>query len=117
VTHARLDRLDGAALEQELSESKHVLEQLTGAPVRMLSLPFGACSAAVVAAARRIGYEQVFANVPVAGQNGSRGLEGRVNVTPRDWPVEFDLKIRGAYDWMALGVPAKRLVLQVIGKA
>jgi peptidoglycan/xylan/chitin deacetylase (PgdA/CDA1 family) len=117
VTHPRLDRLDSARLLRELAESRKALEAMTGAPVRMLSLPFGACSPAVVAMAGQVGYEQIFANVPVTGRalEGVR-LVGRVNVTPNDWPLEFSLKLRGAYGWMALGVPVKRRILKALRK-
>jgi peptidoglycan/xylan/chitin deacetylase (PgdA/CDA1 family) len=117
VTHPRLDRLDSVMLRRELTESKAALETLTAGPVRMLALPFGACSQAVVAMASQVGYERVFANVPVTDGACDRArLVGRVNVTPDDWPLEFYLKLRGAYGWMALGVPAKRRILKVLRK-
>ncbi len=107
VTHPRLSTLDQERLTWELESSKRALEALAGAPVQMLSLPFGSGTPGVVDAANRAGYRRVFANVPVSGGDAT-GLMGRINVTPHDWPIEFALKLNGAYGWMAFAVPAKR---------
>jgi peptidoglycan/xylan/chitin deacetylase (PgdA/CDA1 family) len=115
VTHPRLTRLDGDTLRAELSASKQTLEEMTGRPISMLSFPYGLFNADVIEAARRAGYEQLFANVPVDGR--SRALVGRINVTPGDWPIEFRLKTRGAYDWMALAVPAKRTMMMLFRRS
>jgi peptidoglycan/xylan/chitin deacetylase (PgdA/CDA1 family) len=107
VSHPRLASLEREVLRYELTQSKHALERLVDEPVTMLSVPYGSVSAPVLEEARGAGYERVFANVPVTSRAG-RGLVGRINVTPGDWPLEFRLKARGAYGWMALAVPAKR---------
>ncbi len=113
VTHPRLARLDRRQVWTELQTSRQTLEDITGGPVRMLSLPFGSVSAEVVAAAGDAGYERVFANVPLErGTGRSSLLVGRINVSPRDWPIEFRLKIQGAYDWLALAIPVKRTILR-----
>jgi peptidoglycan/xylan/chitin deacetylase (PgdA/CDA1 family) len=109
VSHPHLASLDRGVLRYELAQSKRALEGLIGEPVTMLSLPYGSCSPPVLEEARAAGYERVFANVPVTRGAGP-GLVGRINVTPADWPLEFRLKARGAYGWMALAVPAKRAV-------
>lgn len=109
VSHPYLASLDRGVLRHELAHSKHALERLVGEPVTMLSLPYGSFSPPVLEEARAAGYERVFANVPVT-KGAGEGLVGRINVTPADWPLEFRLKARGAYGWMALAVPAKRAV-------
>jgi peptidoglycan/xylan/chitin deacetylase (PgdA/CDA1 family) len=110
VTHPYLATLRGPALHTELALSKQALENVTGAPVTLLSFPYGSYDAGALAAARAAGYARMFANVPVrGGRDGS--LAGRVSTSPRDWRLEFQLKVRGAYDWMALAVPAKRAVV------
>lgn len=116
VSHPRLATVDAERLVYELAVSKQTLEGLTGRSVTTLALPFGSLSAHVVEAAAAAGYDRVFANVPVASHPGSV-LIGRVNVTPRDWPIEFALKVRGAYAWMAVAVPAKRALRGVRRKA
>jgi len=109
VTHPRLAALDAKTLRAELRDSKAALEGIAGRGVRLLSLPYGSWSPAVIDAAGAEGYDCVFANVPVA-RNDSPGTKfiGRIDVSPRDWPWEFRLKIRGAYEWMSMAVPAKR---------
>jgi peptidoglycan/xylan/chitin deacetylase (PgdA/CDA1 family) len=117
VTHPRLANLGTDGLAAELVTSRQALETITGTRVAMLSLPYGSFNDSVLVAAGRAGYEQVFANVPVERCAGDASpLVGRVNVTPRDWPIEFLLKIHGAYDWMAMAVPAKREVLKLVGR-
>jgi peptidoglycan/xylan/chitin deacetylase (PgdA/CDA1 family) len=112
VSHARLASLEPLALEQELAGSRRALEDLTGSPVKMLSLPYGIYDGRVLESARAIGYHQVFANVPVKSSATVGVLRGRINVSPRDWPLEFRLKASGAYDWLTLAMPVKRALLR-----
>jgi peptidoglycan/xylan/chitin deacetylase (PgdA/CDA1 family) len=115
VTHPRLGSLSVPRLKDELSESKRVLESLTGTRIRSLALPYGSSAPDVVRIAEEVGYECVFANVPVFSDAaaGCR-LVGRVDASPRDWAMEFYLKLHGAYEWMAVAVPAKRQLLRTL---
>jgi peptidoglycan/xylan/chitin deacetylase (PgdA/CDA1 family) len=117
VTHPRLAALNDDSLRDELRESRRTLENITGCPIDLLSLPYGSWNPKVIQAARAEGYDYVFANVPIV-REGSRPTRvvGRIDVSPRDWPWEFRLKIRGGYEWMALAVPAKRELLRVFGR-
>jgi peptidoglycan/xylan/chitin deacetylase (PgdA/CDA1 family) len=118
VSHPRLVSLDAIALDRELASSRQALEELTGAPVTMLSLPYGLYDARVLETARASGYDRVFANVPVgAAGSGTGVLRGRINVSPRDWPLEFRLKASGAYDWLVLAMPIKRVLLRPFRKS
>jgi peptidoglycan/xylan/chitin deacetylase (PgdA/CDA1 family) len=108
VTHPRLAAVDDARLVDELQQSRETLERLLGEPIRLLALPYGSCSDRVVAAAARTGYDRVFANVPVRDGDSHSPVVGRVDVTPADWPLEFRLKVLGAYDWMGVAIPLKR---------
>ena len=57
-SHPELDDAQyDAFLRTELDESKRVIESYTGQPVRFLAYPYGDYDAAVVAAAKRAGYE------------------------------------------------------------
>jgi peptidoglycan/xylan/chitin deacetylase (PgdA/CDA1 family) len=111
VSHPHLSSLRVAELHTELALSKQVLENITGGPVTTMSFPYGSYDTRVLAAARAAGYQRLFANVPVSPDTPDGALAGRITVSPRDWRVEFRLKVRGAYDWMALAVPAKRAVI------
>ncbi|GGL73936.1 hypothetical protein GCM10010129_17010 [Streptomyces fumigatiscleroticus] len=57
VTHAQLDTLSARALAHELRDSKAVLEDALGHPVRHLAYPHGYNSAKVRAMSARAGYE------------------------------------------------------------
>ena len=118
VTHPRLNNLDSRGLWFELNESKKALEEITRAPVTMLSLPYGAFTQEALAVAAAVGYRLIFANVPMGSLAvGPALFSGRTNVTVDDWSLEFDLKIAGAYEWLALGIPLKRAIVSRLGKA
>jgi len=57
MTHSDLRKLDDAALEDELAESKSAIEDLTGRPCRVIAYPFGLHDERVESAAVRAGYE------------------------------------------------------------
>ena len=54
MSHPSLPSLDSIDLERELEASKRALEVLTGAPVTMLSLPYGSYDARVLDTARAL---------------------------------------------------------------
>ena len=116
VTHPHLAELPPHIVHSELATSKTHLERIQGTPVQMLSLPYGSCSSRVLEEARTAGYNRVFANVPVMESRRDEAfiLIGRINVTPQDWPLEFELKARGAYDWLSVAIPAKRAVARLM---
>ena len=117
VTHPRLGLLDARALNAELVDSKQALERLTATPVTMLSFPFGSFNTSVLEATRSTGYQHLFANVPLPSNTGNGvRLVGRINVAPRDWPLEFRLKVLGAYSWLALAIPVKRALFGWLGR-
>jgi peptidoglycan/xylan/chitin deacetylase (PgdA/CDA1 family) len=116
VTHPHLATLEPGEVRGELTESKRTLEAITGARVSMLAFPYGSFSASVLAEARRAGYDRAFANVPVRSTVASDSLlRGRITASPRDWPLEFKLKTQGAYEWLALAIPAKRAIVHLLG--
>jgi hypothetical protein len=66
----------------------------------LFSFPHGAHSAALVDQARQVGYRRVFTIEPLpVDANRDPFTVGRVAADPDDWPVEFRLKIAGAYRW------------------
>jgi peptidoglycan/xylan/chitin deacetylase (PgdA/CDA1 family) len=60
VTHAILSRCDAPRLTFELAQSRAVLEEITGGPIRYLAYPNGGFDARVIAAAAECGYEASF---------------------------------------------------------
>lgn len=60
VTHPRLARIPGDACRAELVESRRILEEGLGAPVRHLAYPFGSHDAGVQRIAAEAGYLTAF---------------------------------------------------------
>ena len=117
ATHPHLAALAPAPLSAELVGSRTTLEALTGMPVNLLALPYGCFTLAVIEAARLTGYTRVFANMPLPlAARTSPTLHGRVNVSPRDWRLEFHLKATGSYAWLATAITAKRMLLSLLGR-
>ncbi len=100
VQHARLTELPLPVMERELRDSKHMLEDLIGRPVRSLSFPHGAWNPTVVKCAHTAGYDRRFGIEPVRLKNEPLPMViGRVAVEPCDTRLELRLKLRGCYRW------------------
>jgi peptidoglycan/xylan/chitin deacetylase (PgdA/CDA1 family) len=113
VSHPDLSKLNDDALDEELKGSKHQLEELLGREVNLLAFPFGAYDARVLRHAQKAGFTRVFSNLPrLSRANGETYLVGRIGADPSDWPLEFRLKIRGAYRWLSMAVSMKRRLLR-----
>lgn len=102
VSHAPLADLCDSDAEVELSKSKRELEEITGCRIDLLAFPYGSYSARTVPLARRAGYRHCYTIEPHSMRPRAAGfLVGRVKADPADRPIEFRLKIRGAYGWLA----------------
>jgi len=115
LTHARLSRLPEADARRELVESRKQLEGLVGRRVGLLSVPHGDYDARVLQLAREAEYARVFTVRPslVEMTNGAF-LAGRCPAGARDWRLEFRLKVRGAYSWLATAGSVKRRLLRAL---
>jgi peptidoglycan/xylan/chitin deacetylase (PgdA/CDA1 family) len=104
VNHPRLTRLTPGELESELRGSKAALEDLVERSVELLSFPHGDWNEAVVEAARAAGYKRLFGIQPACLDGGPLPpVVGRVAVEPDEFLLEFLLKLRGCYRWLARG--------------
>ena len=102
VNHTRLAAMREDVLVKEIADSKKTLEAVTGKPVEFLSFPHGAFDASAVAGCRQSSYARVFSIDPEPVPPDSRRyVIGRIKVDPTDWPLEFSLKLRGAYRWLS----------------
>jgi peptidoglycan/xylan/chitin deacetylase (PgdA/CDA1 family) len=102
ITHPNFLQLDNTTAAKEFAESKRELETVLGKEVGFFSFPHGAHNEDLVRQARDVGYQRVFTVEPFITDPSSPGLVvGRVLADPDDWPIEFHLKLRGAYKWMA----------------
>ncbi|MBI4424836.1 MAG: polysaccharide deacetylase family protein [Elusimicrobia bacterium] len=99
-SHARLTEAGDGALEHELADSRRFLEDAIGKPVTCLSYPHGAVDRRVARAAKAAGY--------ASGGTSRYGLNAadrdplllcRTEITAFDTLEDFELKLRGHWDW------------------
>lgn len=101
MNHVMLTSLDIEAAKKEIASSRINLEKMVNLPIRTFSFPYGAYNEALVESCRAAGYERVFTTDPVfAFGKPDEFVVGRIAVDPTDWPLEFRLKIAGAYRWL-----------------
>jgi peptidoglycan/xylan/chitin deacetylase (PgdA/CDA1 family) len=102
VSHPNFVKLDEAQATVEFKQSKADLEAVLGRPVRLFSFPHGAYNQSLLELAREAGYERVLTIKPECiSVPDANFVQGRVAVGPDDWPLEFRLKLLGAYRWLA----------------
>lgn len=98
VTHPMLTDLGEQDARMELSRT--TLEAIVRQTVSIFSFPYGSYNEELVALCRVAGYERVFVTHPNSATSLSDDyVIGRVKVEPEDWPIEFFLKVHGAYRW------------------
>lgn len=103
ISHPNFQELDPAQARHELEHSKAQLEAILGRKVGLFSFPHGECDAQAIALARAAGYDRVFTISPSNAFTGPDNFViGRVLVDPADWPLEFRLKLLGAYRWQSV---------------
>ena len=109
VTHPNLACISDTDLRRELGDSKEQLEAILGEDVDLFAFPYGAHSNEACEAAKQAGYRKVFADMPDSVVTTRRDfLYGRIFVSPNDWPIEYRLKLIGAYQWLPTAVKMKR---------
>jgi len=111
LSHPMLPLLSEAEARRELSESRAKLEEMLRHPVTTLSFPFGAFNEDLVHMCRDAGYERVFTTLPVMAFGNGEFVTGRVPAEPTDWPLEFRLKLVGAYRWLPYAFAIKKRLL------
>ena len=115
VSHSDLLFLDDKDAEKEILTSKEILEDILKAEINLLSFPHGAFSESHVQMARQAGYKQVFSILPtLAYPHKNKFVMGRVRVDPSDLPLEFRLKILGAYRWLLVIFNIKKKIRKFI---
>jgi peptidoglycan/xylan/chitin deacetylase (PgdA/CDA1 family) len=107
VNHSNLRLLGEADLRRELIDSKSALQWITGRDITLLSIPYGEYDQKVVEAARQTGYQRIFSSLPRLAEEEEYIIQ-RVPAKPSDWPLEFRLKILGAYRWLPSILRLKR---------
>jgi len=112
LSHAWLPSLPEAEAKIELSVSRNKLKKLLNRDINLFSFPYGAVNEHLIELCREAGYERVFTTLPtLAFADPYEFVTGRIVVEPTDWPLEFLLKLLGAYRWLAWVIVWKRKVL------
>jgi|HubBroStandDraft_1064217.scaffolds.fasta_scaffold01057_6 peptidoglycan/xylan/chitin deacetylase (PgdA/CDA1 family) len=111
-THPLLPAVTEENALRELVESRTELEKMLDREIPLFSFPFGGFNERLVALCRQAGYQRVFTTLPYfAFANPDEFVVGRVRVDPTDWPLEFRLKVAGAYRWLPLAFVWRRRIL------
>jgi peptidoglycan/xylan/chitin deacetylase (PgdA/CDA1 family) len=101
LTHCALTEANDQKAIYELRESRRTLSELLKRDVTLFAFPFSRSDERVIALCREAGYRRVFTGKPYAAYSYAEEFEtGRVRVDPADWPIEFHLKLMGAYRWL-----------------
>jgi peptidoglycan/xylan/chitin deacetylase (PgdA/CDA1 family) len=115
TTHAWLPSVTEAEAREEINASRDSLKSLLNREIDLFSFPFGGCNDQLLELCREAGYTRVFTIVPrLAFRNPQEFVTGRIEVNPSDWPVEFRLKLLGAYRWLPPVLKLKRKVLMLL---
>lgn len=104
ATHIRLEGAAPYEVLRELRLSRVRLGELLNSDVQWFCFPFGAHDDRSVELCRAAGYSRAFGGQATRpGRLPDAFLLGRVRADPSDWPLEFYLKVKGAYGgfWVA----------------
>lgn len=120
-SHPVLTRCGSKELMNELVRSREALEDITGNPVRSISMPHGSWNARVVAACKEAGYERVYTSDFRRGESTIAGITVRGRLTVRKTMtagrIQQFLDARGVRLW-SLAAPyiVKDAVKGVLGQ-
>jgi peptidoglycan/xylan/chitin deacetylase (PgdA/CDA1 family) len=118
VNHPFLPSLGKDELREELLLSRSMLELILKRDIRLFSCPYGGFDSTVIEGCREAGYERVFTALPMfAYTQPSEFVTGRVRTTASDWPLEFRLKLAGAYRWLPAAIACKRALISIFSNA
>ena len=104
-THAHLTWIDQDTAAKEITGSRNDLETIFGRPITLFAFPYGEYNDQILTLARQAGYFRVFSIFPTGKDDF---LCGRIIACPKDWVIEFKLKVLGAYRWLRLAVFLKQ---------
>jgi peptidoglycan/xylan/chitin deacetylase (PgdA/CDA1 family) len=112
LTHARLTPLSDDAAKRELMDSRRILEAALDQNVSLFCPPYGAYDERILHLCREAGYRRVFLCRPESDSHSEGSfVAGRIRADPSDWPIEFHLKLVGAYSWLATLLRLKKKVV------
>jgi peptidoglycan/xylan/chitin deacetylase (PgdA/CDA1 family) len=111
-SHPFLPSISEQDATSEIVRSRTKIEELLGRKVELFSFPFGGFNEKLVDICRNAGYQRIFTTLPgFAFENSHEYVVGRVRVDPTDGPLEFRLKLAGAYQWLPKVFAIKRKIV------
>jgi peptidoglycan/xylan/chitin deacetylase (PgdA/CDA1 family) len=112
MTHPLLPSIDFEEAKKEISLSRAKLEEQLHRSIVLFSFPYGGFNQKLIETCHEAGYRRVFSTLPYfAFSEPNEFVTGRVRVDPTDWPLEFRLKLAGAYRWLPWAFQFKEKVL------
>jgi peptidoglycan/xylan/chitin deacetylase (PgdA/CDA1 family) len=112
MTHPLLPSINLDEAKKEIVLSRAKLEEQLHRRIVLFSFPYGGFNQKLVEICHEAGYQRVFSTLPhFAFKESKEFVTGRVRVDPTDWPLEFRLKLAGAYRWLPWAFELKRKVL------
>ena len=100
LTHANLALVDRATAQREIDGSRTELARVMGYDVDLFSAPYGGLNEDAIALSQASGYRFIYGILPDDCDTMAASLlRGRIRVDPWDGPLEFYLKVHGAYAW------------------
>ena len=112
VSHLNLINIAEEVAKQEIFDSREALEKLLHRGITLFAAPYATLDEGFIDFFKQAGYERVFLNIPTfPATKTDLYFLGRTSVEPTDWPIEYYLKLTGAYQWMPLAIRIKKKLL------
>lgn len=112
VTHINLTNVDEKIAKREIFESKEILERILNKKITLFAAPYATLNDNFTDLFKQAGYQRVFLNIPTFPATSTNlYILGRTSVAPTDWPIEYRLKLSGAYQWLPLAIGLKKKLL------
>jgi len=111
LTHPLLPSINLDQAKREIALSRAKLEEQLHRRIVLFSFPYGGFNQKLVEMCHEAGYQRIFSTLPhFAFREPHEFVTGRVPVDPTDWPLEFRLKLAGAYRWSPWAFELKRKI-------
>jgi len=112
VSHINFNLTDTTTAEREIRESKVQLENILDKRIDFFAIPYATMNKSFLPLFKEAQYQRVFLNIPTfPATKTDLYLLGRTSIEPTDWPIEYILKMKGAYQWLPLAIDLKKKLL------
>jgi len=117
LTHPNLLISSEQKAKIEIVNSKKKIEMIINEEVLLFSFPYGGYNTNLINIALSAGYKRLFTTEPELSNcsDSSKKVFGRIVTSPKDWGIEFWLKIHGSYSWLPFAISIKRKLNNLIG--